>query len=95
MATRRLFCGQALAGLGLAAAPSLLARRSVAQSKDAPRKMVVGVGGFTFAYLPLFVAQATGQFKTEGLDVSFVQTGSGATAMAAMVGGSFDVTGSC
>ena len=55
--------------------------------------MTIGVGGFTFAYLPLFVAEAAGLFREQRLDVSLVQTGSGTTAMAAMLGGSFDITG--
>ena len=59
----------------------------------AARKLTIGVGGFTFAYLPLFVANASGFFTDEGLDVELVQTGSGATAMAAMLGGSFDICG--
>jgi NitT/TauT family transport system substrate-binding protein len=57
------------------------------------RKLTVGVGGFTFAYLPLFVAKASGFLAEEGLDVELVQTGSGATAMAAMLGGSFQICG--
>ena len=48
-----------------------------AQPATGPSKMTVGVGGFTFAYLPLFVAQAADCFRNEGLDVSLVQTGSG------------------
>lgn len=57
------------------------------------RKLTIGVGGFTFAYLPLFVAKASGFLAEEGLEVELVQTGSGATAMAAMLGGSFDICG--
>ncbi len=57
------------------------------------RKLTIGVGGFTFAYLPLFVAKAAGYLSEEGLEVELVQTGSGTTAMAAMLGGSFDVCG--
>ena len=59
----------------------------------AARKLTIGVGGYTFAYLPLFVANAAGFLAEEGLDVEVVQTGSGATAMAAMLGGSFDICG--
>lgn len=75
---------------GLAAA-ARLARPAMAA--PARSHMTIGVGGFTFAYLPLFVANATGYLGEEGLDVEFVQTGSGATAMAAMLGGSFDICG--
>jgi NitT/TauT family transport system substrate-binding protein len=59
----------------------------------AARKLTIGVGGFTFAYLPLFVANAAGFLTEEGLEIELVQTGSGATAMAAMLGGSFDICG--
>jgi NitT/TauT family transport system substrate-binding protein len=81
MTTRRLFLQ--------AAAASTLWRPAFA----APRKLTIGVGGYTFAYLPLFVANATGMLAEDGLQVDLIQTGSGATAMAAMLGGSFDICG--
>ena len=64
-----------------------------AAAAPAMRKLTIGVGGFTFAYLPLFVANAAGFLAEEGLEIELVQTGSGATAMAAMLGGSFDICG--
>ena len=81
MTTRRLFLQAAAAGT--------LWRPAFA----APRKLTIGVGGYTFAYLPLFVANAAGILADEGLQIDLVQTGSGATAMAAMLGGSFDICG--
>ena len=64
-----------------------------ALAAPALRKLTIGVGGYTFAYLPLFVANAAGFLAEEGLQIDLVQTGSGATAMAAMLGGSFDICG--
>jgi len=93
MTTRRSFLRSALALPALSTFGALHAGPGFAQAPDAARKLTVGVGGFTFAYLPLFVADAAGLFREEGLDVSLVQTGSGTTAMAAMLGGSFQVTG--
>ncbi len=55
--------------------------------------LTVGIGGFTFAYLPLLTAKAAGFLDAEGLDVTFVNTGGGTNAMAATLGGSVDVCG--
>lgn len=53
----------------------------------------LGVGGITFAYLPLFVAHAAGYFRDEGLDVSITNANGGANALAAAIGGSVDICG--
>ncbi len=81
---RRLLQAASLAPAYALASPGLAAPA---------RKLTIGVGGYTFAYLPLFVANAAGFLAEEGLDVELVQTGSGTTAMAAMLGGSFDICG--
>lgn len=60
---------------------------------SAEKPVNIAIGGFTFAYLPLLTAVATGHMKAEGLDVSLIQTGSGTNTMAAMLGGSVDVAG--
>jgi NitT/TauT family transport system substrate-binding protein len=86
MLTRRRLIHTAAVGPVLAACGPVLAAPAL-------RKLTIGVGGYTFAYLPLFVAKASGMLAEEGLDVELVQTGSGTTAMAAMLGGSFDICG--
>jgi NitT/TauT family transport system substrate-binding protein len=55
--------------------------------------LTIGIGGYTFAYLPLLVAKAANFLEAEGLDVSFVNTGGGTNALAATMGGSVDVCG--
>jgi NitT/TauT family transport system substrate-binding protein len=63
-------------------------------SQATPAKpLTVAIGGFTFAYLPLLVATASGLMKAEGLDLSIIDAGGGTNAMAAMLGGSADVVG--
>src|SRR4051812_18595890 len=63
-------------------------------AQSGPMKpLTIAIGGYTFAYLPLLVATAAGFMKAEGLDVSLVDTGSGTNSMAAMLGGSADITG--
>ncbi len=62
-------------------------------AKAATIPLTIGVGGFTFAYLPLFVAKAANFLEAEGLDVTFVNTGGGTNALAATMGGSVDVCG--
>lgn len=81
--------------LGISAAmapPLLLPRSAAAQGKDLT-KLNVGVGGITFAYLPLLVAKAAGFFEEEGLDLTFVNANGGANALAAALGGSVDICG--
>ena len=86
MPTRRQFLHAAAFGAAYAAGRPAFAAPAL-------RKLTIGVGGYTFAYLPLFVANAAGFLADEGIEVELVQTGSGATAMAAMLGGSFDICG--
>jgi NitT/TauT family transport system substrate-binding protein len=72
--------------------PFILTGRANAQGKDL-RKLNVGVGGITFAYLPLLVAKSAGYFEEEGLDLTFVNANGGANALAAALGGSVDICG--
>lgn len=90
---RQLFRIMGAAGIGAAlASPLILPGRVLAQSKDIT-KLNVGVGGITFAYLPLLVAKAAGFFDEEGLDLTFVNANGGANALAAALGGSVDICG--
>ncbi len=80
-------------GAGSLALTSLtgLGARPAAAAGSTP--LIVGIGGFTFAYLPLLTAKAAGFLDAEGVDVTFVSTGGGTNAMAATLGGSVDVCG--
>ena len=92
MTTRRaVIRGIAQAGIASALGTSL-ATQGWSQSGPA-KPITIAIGGYTFAYLPLLVATAAGFMKAEGLDVSLIDTGSGTNSMAAMLGGSVDVTG--
>ncbi|CAN7703583.1 ABC transporter substrate-binding protein [Neorhizobium sp. LjRoot104] len=79
-------------GAAALAAPLISPRRAAAQAKDL-RKLNVGVGGITFAYLPMLVAKAAGYFEEEGLDLTLVNANGGANALAAALGGSVDICG--
>jgi NitT/TauT family transport system substrate-binding protein len=92
MTTRRaVIRGIAQAGVAGALGAGF-AGRSWAQSGPA-KPITIAIGGYTFAYLPLLVATSAGFMKAEGLEVSLVDTGSGTNSMAAMLGGSAEVTG--
>lgn len=87
MITRRAMLGGITGGMVAGAAT-----RSWPQvAGDKP--ITIAIGGYTFAYLPVLVATSAGFMKAEGLDVSLIDTGSGTNSMAAMLGGSADVTG--
>jgi NitT/TauT family transport system substrate-binding protein len=87
MITRRAMLG-GLTG-GLLAGSTMPSR---AQSEGG-KPVTIAIGGYTFAYLPLLVATAAGFMKSEGLDVTLIDTGSGTNSMAAILGGSVDVAG--
>lgn len=72
-----------LSGSGLAAGPA----------RAAGEPLTIGIGGYTFAYLPLLTAKAAGFIDAEGLDVTLVNASGGTNAMAATLGGSVDVCG--
>jgi NitT/TauT family transport system substrate-binding protein len=60
---------------------------------ETSRSVTIAIGGYTFAYLPLLVAVGAGFMKTEGIDVSLIHTGGGTNTMAAMLGGSVEISG--
>lgn len=54
-------------------------------------KLVVGSSVFSLGYLPLYVADAKGYFKDEGLDVEVQYFNSGTQAFQAQVAGAMDI----
>ncbi|GGF51378.1 hypothetical protein GCM10007301_08510 [Azorhizobium oxalatiphilum] len=84
-----------LRGMGQASAIATLPSFSLTALAQAPKAvpLTIGIGGYTFAYLPLLAAKATNILLEEGLDVSLVNTGSGTNTLAAMLGGSIEVSG--
>lgn len=92
MTTRRaVIRGMAQAGIASAFGTGFVTRGWSQSGLLKP--ITIAIGGYTFAYLPLLVATAAGFMKAEGLEVSLVDTGSGTNSMAAMLGGSAEVTG--
>ncbi len=53
----------------------------------------IGIGGFTFAYLPLLTAKAAGFLEAQGVDATLINANGGTNALAATLGGSVDVCG--
>jgi NitT/TauT family transport system substrate-binding protein len=94
MLTRRTLARNISVCLGATAVPfgAVLSSTSTAQQSSL-KPLTIAIGGYTFAYLPLLVAKAAGFMQREGLDVSLINTGSGTNSLAAMIGGSVDVTG--
>jgi NitT/TauT family transport system substrate-binding protein len=90
MRTRRAIISGLMRASVVAAAAPVLAGPSSATSL---KPLTIGIGGYTFAYLPLLTAKAAGFLEAEGYDVSLVNTGSGTNTLAAMLGGSVDVAG--
>lgn len=84
-----------LCGIGQASAVAALAPFTRSASAQAAKgvPLTIGIGGYTFAYLPLLVAKSASILTEEGLDVSLVNTGSGTNTLAAMLGGSVEVSG--
>src|SRR2546430_16958488 len=50
-------------------------------------KIVVGLSSVNVAFLPVYVTEAKGFFKDEGLDVLLVLFNAGATNLQALIGG--------
>src|SRR5882724_4673347 len=65
----------------------------VAPSKSAA-KIVVGLSSVNVAFLPVYVTEAKGFFKDEGLDVLLVLFNAGATNLQALIGGDVQIMGS-
>jgi NitT/TauT family transport system substrate-binding protein len=67
----------------------------VAWPAMAAEKVSIAIAGSSFVYLPVHVAKSLGLFAEEGLEPEFIESGSGAKSLAAMVAGSVDfLTGS-
>ena len=57
-------------------------------------KIIVGLSSVNVAFLPVYVTEAKGFFKDEGLDVLLVLFNAGATNLQAMIGGDVQIMGS-
>jgi len=57
-------------------------------------KIVVGLSSVNVAFLPIYVTEAKGFFKAEGLDVLLVLFNAGATNLQALIGGDVQIMGS-
>jgi NitT/TauT family transport system substrate-binding protein len=57
-------------------------------------KIVVGLSSVNVAFLPVYVTEAKGFFKDEGLDVLLVLFNAGATNLQALIGGDVQIMGS-
>jgi len=60
----------------------------------APAKIIVGLSSVNVAFLPVYVTEAKGFFKDEGLDVLLVLFNAGATNLQALIGGDVQIMGS-
>jgi len=59
-----------------------------------PAKIIVGLSSVNVAFLPVYVTEAKGFFKDEGLDVLLVLFNAGATNLQALIGGDIQIMGS-
>ena len=57
-------------------------------------KLIVGLSSVNVAFLPIYVSEARGFFKDEGLDVLLVLFNAGATNLQALIGGDVQIMGS-
>jgi NitT/TauT family transport system substrate-binding protein len=57
-------------------------------------KIIVGLSSVNVAFLPVYVTEAKGYFKDEGLDVLLVLFNAGATNLQALIGGDVQIMGS-
>lgn len=57
-------------------------------------KIIVGLSSVNVAFLPVYVTEAKGLFKAEGLDVLLVLFNAGATNLQALIGGDVQIMGS-
>jgi NitT/TauT family transport system substrate-binding protein len=57
-------------------------------------KLIVGLSSVNVAFLPVYVTEAKGFFKQEGLDVLLVLFNAGATNLQALIGGDVQIMGS-
>jgi NitT/TauT family transport system substrate-binding protein len=66
---------------------------SMAPAKSSA-KLIVGLSSVNVAFLPVYVTEAKGFFKAEGLDVLLVLFNAGATNLQALIGGDVQIMGS-
>ena len=66
----------------------------VASPPQSPAKIIVGLSSVNVAFLPVYVTEAKGFFKDEGLDVLLVLFNAGATNLQALIGGDVQIMGS-
>jgi NitT/TauT family transport system substrate-binding protein len=78
------------AWLAVPTALIMLVKLAAAQTSGAPLTIALGGDGLHFA--ALHVAQSEGFFAQEGLNVKFIDVGSGPKSMAAVLGGSADLS---
>ncbi len=57
-------------------------------------KLIVGLSSVNVAFLPVYVSEDKGFFKSEGLDVLLVLFNAGATNLQALIGGDVQIMGS-
>ena len=62
--------------------------------QSSPAKIIVGLSSVNVAFLPVYVTEARGFFKDEGLDVLLVLFNAGATNLQALIGGDIHIMGS-
>jgi len=62
--------------------------------RQSPAKIIVGLSSVNVAFLPVYVTEAKGFFKDEGLDVLLVLFNAGATNLQALIGGDIHMMGS-
>jgi NitT/TauT family transport system substrate-binding protein len=62
--------------------------------QSSPAKIIVGLSSVNVAFLPVYVTEAKGFFKDEGLDVLLVLFNAGATNLQALIGGDVHIMGS-
>jgi NitT/TauT family transport system substrate-binding protein len=77
---------------GLILALTLALLFSLPQRSQA--KIIVGLSSVNVAFLPVYVTEAKGFFKDEGLDVLLVLFNAGATNLQALIGGDIQIMGS-
>jgi len=78
--------------IGLLMALALLLALTLPQRSSA--KIIVGLSSVNVAFLPVYVTEAKGFFKDEGLDVLLVLFNAGATNLQALIGGDIHMMGS-
>jgi len=71
----------------------VLCLSGLAPSRSAA-KIIVGLSSVNVAFLPVYVTEAKGFFKAEGLDVLLVLFNAGATNLQALIGGDVQIMGS-